>query len=124
MFSQFAARSWYLALTRIARSPNRALLFLSSGWPMHKPPRTTPQQLIDEHGTVAFGRFADTCARMKGRAADLRPPMGRPASSFARHFHYKQFQYFGIVSGALLIGCAFADTGWLGRAFVYGYDGR
>jgi len=91
---------------------------------MHKPPRTPPQQLIDEHGAVAFGRFADTIARINGRAADLRTPMGKPASSFARHFHYKQFQYFGIISDALLIGCAFADTGWLGLAFVYVYDVR
>src|SRR5690606_11998986 len=91
---------------------------------MHKPPRPAPPRLGDSDGAVALGRFADTIANISGRAAGLRTPMGKPASAFARRFQYKQFQYFGIISDALLIGCAFADTGWLGLAFVYVYDIR
>ena len=61
-----------------------------------------PPALVDNQGRVAFGVFPETVANINGRAADYRTPMGKPASSFARHFHYKQFQYFGVVSDELL----------------------
>lgn len=91
---------------------------------MHTPPYPAPDKLIDDTGMPALGRFAATLPRINGRDTDLRTPMGAPASRLARHFGYKQFQYFGIISDTLLVGCAFADTGWLGLAFVYVYDIR
>lgn len=81
-----------------------------------------PQRLIDDRGQVAFGIFPGSLPLINGRDADYRTPMGRPASRLARHFNYKQFQYFGIISDDLLAGCALADTSWLGVAFFYLFE--
>ncbi len=78
--------------------------------------------LVNAQGQVAYGHFDDTLASVNGRDATYKTPMGRQASAFARHFHYKQFQYFGVISERYLLGCALADTAWLGLAFVYLYD--
>lgn len=79
-------------------------------------------RLIDARGQVAFGLFPGSVADINGREADYRTPMGRPASRFARHFNYKQFQYFGVISDDLLAGCALADTAWMGIAFFYLFE--
>lgn len=81
-----------------------------------------PPCLINRHGQVAMGVFPQSVAHINGRDADYRTPMGRPASRRARHFHYKQFQYFGVISDQLLAGCALADTGYLGIAFFYIFE--
>ena len=86
----------------------------------HQPDRL----LINKNGDITTGLFEDTVARINGRDYDYRTPLGKPASRRARHFHYKQFQYFGVVSDELLIGCAFADTAYLGMAFFYVFDTR
>lgn len=78
--------------------------------------------LVDAGGRVAHVRFPHTLARVNGRAARLLTPFGKPAGRYAQHFHYKQFQFFGLVSPRLMIGCALADTAWLGLAFLYLYD--
>lgn len=82
----------------------------------------TPKTLVDASGLPALGRFTETVSHINGRDTHLRTPMGGPASAFAQHFHYKQFQYFGVISDDLLIGCALANTAWLGLAFVYVYN--
>ena len=81
-----------------------------------------PHTLVDDQGQVAYGTFPATLARINGRQADYRTPMGKPASAFARHFHYKQFQYFGLISDQLLAGCALAHTAYLGMAFFYTFE--
>ncbi len=91
---------------------------------MHSLANTTPDALIGADGLPRFGRFDGTVARINGRDTALRTTLGGRASAFARHFHYKQFQYFGIISNDLLIGCALADTAWMGLAFVYVFDTR
>ncbi len=83
-----------------------------------------PPALVDHQGQVAFGVFPDTVATINGRDADYRTPMGQPASRFGRHFHYKQFQYFGVISKELLAGCALAHTAYLGMAFFYIFEPR
>jgi hypothetical protein len=91
---------------------------------MHVTLENAPDTLIDANGSPRWGRFSHTVRRINGREAKLRTPMGGAASAFARHFHYKQFQYFGIISDDLLIGCALANTAWIGLAFLYVYDTR
>lgn len=83
-----------------------------------------PSSLVDDRGQVALGVFPATVSQINGRDADYRTPMGSRASAFARHFHYKQFQYFGIISDDLLAGCALAHTAWLGIAFFYTFEPR
>lgn len=82
----------------------------------------TPDKLIDARGRVRHGIFPASVPRIDGRAFDYRTPLDKPASRAARHFHYKQFQYFGVVSDELLLGCALADTAWLGMAFFYIFE--
>ena len=85
-------------------------------------PDAVPSQLVDDQGQVRFGVFPASLPRINGRDCDYRTPMGAPASRRARHFHYKQFQYFGIISDTLLAGCAFAHTGYIGIAFFYTFE--
>lgn len=82
----------------------------------------TPHSLIDAKGRVTQGIFPASVPRINGRTFDYRTPLDKPASRAARHFHYKQFQYFGVVSDQLLLGCALADTAWLGMAFFYIFE--
>lgn len=82
----------------------------------------TPTQLIDANGQVSFGYFDASVRQINGREHHYITAMGKPAGRFLRHFHYKQFQYFGVINDQYLIGCAFADTAWLGLIFVYVYD--
>lgn len=79
----------------------------------------TPTQLIGLNGTPSFGIFPHSVPKVNGRDADYRTPMGDKAGKLARHFHYKQFQYFGVIHEDYLIGCALAHTAWLGVAFFY-----
>lgn len=78
--------------------------------------------LVNHQGEVLFGRFRESLLRVNGKQANYLTPMGQQASHLAQHFHYKQFQYFGLISQPFLIGCAFANTGWLGLVFVYVFD--
>lgn len=84
--------------------------------------QNTPSSLVDIQGQPHYGRFATTVGLLNGREARYLTSMGKPAGRFARHFHYKQFQFFGLISERFLLGCALADTAWLGLAFVYLYD--
>lgn len=80
--------------------------------------------LIDSLGQVSFGRFNQTLNHINGRDANYLTAMGKPTTTFAKHFNYKQFQYFGVISDHFSLGCAFADTAWLGLAFFYFYDNQ
>lgn len=82
----------------------------------------TPLILVNAQGQPAWGRFDASVARINGRDVRYLTPLGKPASIFARHFHYKQFQFFGLINERFLLGCALADTAWLGLAFLYLYD--
>jgi len=84
----------------------------------------TPAAIIDHRGEVVTGVFAGSVPRINGRDYDYRTPMGARHNALARHFHYKQFQYFGVLSDRVLAGCALAHTGYIGLAFVYVYDTR
>jgi len=88
------------------------------------PATPSSKTLVNDQGQIQTGLFDDTITTINGRDYDYRTPLGKPASRRARRFHYKQFQYFGLVSDELLIGCAFADTAYLGMAFFYVFDTR
>lgn len=78
--------------------------------------------LVDHNGRVQTGIFPQSLDHINGRDFDYRTPMGSPQNPLAKHFHYKQFQYFGMLSDSCLAGCAFAHTGYIGLVFVYVYD--
>jgi len=84
---------------------------------MHK--TNTPKKLVNSCGQPSFGVFPHSITHINGRDTDHRTPMGKPATPLAKFFEYKQFQYFGVIHEDYLIGCALADTAWLGVAFFY-----
>jgi hypothetical protein len=83
-----------------------------------------PNRLVDVRGQPAKGIFPDSVPCINGLEADYRNGLGKPVPRWRRRLHYKQFQYFGVISDDILIGCALADTALLGLAFVYVFDVR
>jgi hypothetical protein len=79
-------------------------------------------RLIDAHGEVRLGIFAEPVAEVNYRDYALTTPFGRPAGRWARHFGFNQFQFLGALSEDLVVGCAIADIRYVGTAFVYLYD--
>lgn len=77
--------------------------------------------LLDANGRPTLGLFEQTPARVDWRDADYRSPLGRRHGRLRRRLAYKQFEYFGIVAPDLFAGCALADLGWVGAAFMYVY---
>lgn len=102
----------------LARPPTGRL---PSVLPNCRPSRMT-DTLITADGQVRLGLFPGPVHRINGADYDYRTPLGHPQGTLARRFHYKQFQYFGVLSDRVLAGCALAHTGYLGLAFVYVYD--
>lgn len=84
----------------------------------------TPDSLIDPDGQAACGLFDASVRRINGMDFDYRTPLGARRGTLAKRFHYKQFQYFGVLGDRLLAGCALAHTGYIGLVFVYVYDTR
>ena len=91
---------------------------------MNHTDQTLPTLLINSAGQPHWGIFPGSVSHINGLQADYRSALGKPVPRWQRRFHYKQFQYFGVISDDILIGCALADTAWLGLAFVYVFDAR
>lgn len=83
-----------------------------------------PECLIDSRGRPNFGYFDGPVTYMAPDRFDYRNVMDKPASAWAKHFHYKQFQFVSVVTPRYVIGAALADIRYLGSAFVYVYDIR
>ena len=83
-----------------------------------------PQRLVDPRGDVTLGVFDAPVAEVNAQDFALRTPLGRPAGALARRFGFNQFQFFGVVSDALMLGCAIIDIKLLSGAFIYFFDPR
>ncbi len=81
-----------------------------------------PAPLIDVKGDVRLGIFAEPIDEVNYRDFDLRTPLGGRAGPLRRHFGFKQFQFLGALSEAVVFGCAIADLKYLSTAFVYVYE--
>lgn len=80
-----------------------------------------PHSLINSHGKPYLGRFNKPVHEINVKDADYRTPLNKKASKWAKHFHFKKFQYFGGIGDDLIFGCALADTAYIGAVFVYVY---
>lgn len=80
--------------------------------------------LIDTAGQPRFGVFEETPDIINWDDFDYRTPMGGKQNWIQNRLDRKQFQYIGVVSDELLVGCALADFSFLGVAFVYTYEPR
>lgn len=82
----------------------------------HPPPM---RSLLDANGHARLGVFETTPEHVSWRQAAFRSPLGRRRGPLRRRLAYKQFEYFGIVAPDLFAGCALANIGWVGAAFMY-----
>ena len=82
----------------------------------------TQSRLIDAHGDVRFGIFAEPIDEVNYRDFDLRNPFGRRVGRLQRHLGFKQFQFLGALSETVVFGCAIADLKYVNTAFVYIYE--
>ena len=78
-------------------------------------------QLIQPDGRPRFGIF-DDALEMNLDAYVHRTPMGDRAGRLTSWLGYKRFQYFGVLSGDLLVGCALADFRHSAMAFAYVFE--
>ncbi|MGI2258964.1 DUF2804 domain-containing protein [Shewanella sp. GXUN23E] len=90
------------------------------------PPLTqaAPDCLMDERGRPALGYFDGPVSELALERFNYLSCMDKPASRWARHFHYKQFQFVSVVTADYLLGAALADIRYLGSGFAYLYDIR
>lgn len=78
-----------------------------------------PKNLIDSNGRVTLGMFDGPVAQINHSDYQLQTPMGKRVGSLRRHLAYNQFQFFGVVSDSLLMGCAIIDIKYISSAFIY-----
>ena len=77
------------------------------------------ERLIQANGQPHYGIFPAPPSQVNWRDFDFRSPMGRRLGTLAKWRRFHQFQYFGLVSGELIGGCALADISLLTVGFVY-----
>ena len=81
-----------------------------------------PESLIDDSGKPYIGHFDGPVANLAVDRFHYFNEMDMPASRWAKHFDYKQFQFVSIVTPHYVIGVALADIRYVGSAFCYLYD--
>lgn len=80
------------------------------------------QKLIQPTGSPRYGLLKEPVADVNYLDFDLRSNMNRRRSRFARRWAFNQFQFIGLLSPELIVGCAIVDLGLVSNAFVYFYD--
>ncbi|UTW07439.1 DUF2804 domain-containing protein [Pseudomonas benzenivorans] len=77
------------------------------------------ERLIQDDGQPHYGIFTTPPKRINYRDFDFRSPMGRRLGALAKWRRFHQFQYFGLISEQLIVGCALANLSLAGIGFVY-----
>ncbi|RXJ73284.1 hypothetical protein CS022_10660 [Veronia nyctiphanis] len=85
-------------------------------------PFPAPVSLMDSDGKPKLGYFDTEVGHLSLDAFQYQNVMDKPASRWAKHFHYKQFQFVSIVTPDYIIGFAIADIRYLASGFAYVYD--
>jgi hypothetical protein len=80
------------------------------------------QELIAADGQPRFGHFSTPVTSLGLPQFVYRTCMDKPASAWARHFHFKQFQFVSLCHADWQIGIAIADIRYAATAFCYFYD--
>ncbi|MCA9691504.1 MAG: DUF2804 domain-containing protein [Nannocystaceae bacterium] len=87
---------------------------------MHDVPATGA--LIDAAGEVRLGIFSAPIELVDERAYRLTDPFDRPITGLRKRFASKRFEFVGLVSPALIVGCAIVDLRYVGSSFVYLFE--
>ena len=80
-----------------------------------------PAQLIQSNGQPAFGLFDGSVPNFNLRDFVYQDLMDNKASSLARYFHYKQFQFICVTAPDWLLAVAIADIRYANSGFAYLY---
>ncbi|MGL4613307.1 MAG: DUF2804 domain-containing protein [Shewanella sp.] len=81
-----------------------------------------PKRLIGPSGSPQFGHFDGIVHNLGLAHFHYCNTMDKPASAWAKHFDFKQFQFISLVTPRYVIGVALADIAYLGSAFCYAYE--
>lgn len=79
-------------------------------------------KLILSSGLPQYGVFDHPINEINVEEFAYQTTMDKPANRLAKHFHFNQFQFFGVLTDELIVGCAIAHLKYLSNAFVYLYD--
>ena len=83
------------------------------------------ENLIDKNsGNPEFGLFSRPVNKINFEDYRYLSPMGREVGRLSKKFAFKEFQFIGILSEELIIGCAIADIKFASNAFIYFFDPR
>ncbi|GAB1622326.1 DUF2804 domain-containing protein [Agarivorans albus] len=80
---------------------------------------SAPSCLIAANGELSFGHFNGPVSQLGLENFVYTNVMDKPASFWAKHFHYKQFQFVSINCDEYILGFALADIRYLGSGFCY-----
>ncbi|MEE1676077.1 DUF2804 domain-containing protein [Agarivorans aestuarii] len=83
--------------------------------------KSAPSSLVATNGELSFGHFSGPVSHLGLAHFVYTNTMDKPASAWAKHFHYKQFQFVSIKSDDYILGFALADIRYLGSGFCYAY---
>lgn len=78
--------------------------------------------LIGPDGQPRYGIFQTTPTVINVGDFNYRTPTHGRQLPGRKWLDYKQFQYIGVISDNLLLGCALGDFRYIGLAFVYTYE--
>jgi hypothetical protein len=84
--------------------------------------QVAPDCLMGANGLPIYGHFDGIVPDLGLARFKYTDTMDKPASKWARHFHFKQFQFVSLVTPRYVIGAAIADIRYLGSGFCYLYD--
>lgn len=79
-------------------------------------------KLIQNNGLPHFGHLDQPLQDANFKDYAWRTPMGRSMPRWRRHLRCNQFQFFGLTSPDLIIGCAIVNLRLLANCFFYIYE--
>lgn len=80
------------------------------------------KKLINNQGQPSYGVFQEPIEFINHMDFDLRNPMDRKLSSWAKKLKFNQFQFLGLINPELIIGIAIVDLKVGGNSFIYLYE--
>ena len=78
--------------------------------------------ICKETGLPRLGYFNEIINKVNCEDFNYMSPLGVKKGKVAKKFAFKEFQFIGLLSEDLILGCAIADIKYASNAFVYFFD--
>ena len=75
-----------------------------------------------ETGLPKLGYFDEVINKVNCEDFNYVSPLGSKKGKISKRFGFKEFQFIGVLSDELILGCAIADIKYASNAFIYFYD--